>query len=147
MADWPSNVGENSHVGDPEWLPGGADNELQQHLNVMTEWLLLLIILHCIFHCQILFFIINISINIDLKGKPLFEMCCCHGHWPKGGGCKGLPGWFGALFSTFACLPVEVLSYLDNAQIETTHFKKRLLELEFVHSVRAGGSVKFLPVV
>ena len=23
---------------------------------------------------------------------------------PKGGGCKGLPGWFGALFSTFARL-------------------------------------------
>ena len=31
-------------------------------------------------------------------GKPLLEMC-------KGGwGCKGLPGWFGALFPTFVRL-------------------------------------------
>ena len=34
------------------------------------------------------------------KGKPLFEICCFHRHCPKGGrGCKGLPGWCGALFS------------------------------------------------
>ena len=33
----------------------------------------------------------------------LFEMCCFHmGIASEGGGwCKGLPGWFGALFSTF----------------------------------------------
>ena len=31
--------------------------------------------------------------------KPLFEMCCFHmGIARKGGGGKGLPGWFGALF-------------------------------------------------
>ena len=34
---------------------------------------------------------------------PLFEMGCFHmGIARKGGGGKGLPGWFGALFSTFA---------------------------------------------
>ena len=32
------------------------------------------------------------------------------------GGCKGLPGWFGALFSTFARF----------AHIEPAHFKKGL---------------------
>ena len=37
--------------------------------------------------------------------KSLFQMCCFHmGIFRKGGGCKGLPGWFGALFSMFARL-------------------------------------------
>ena len=63
--------------------------------------------------------------SADFKsGKPLFVMCCLHmGTARKGGGggvkayqdglgtffpcargCKGWPGWFGALFATFACL-------------------------------------------
>ena len=61
--------------------------------------------------------------GLDPLGKPLFEMCCFHmgiarkGRGCKGlpgwfwalfshvaRGCKGLPGWFEALFSTFACL-------------------------------------------
>ena len=63
--------------------------------------------------------------SADFKsGKPLFVMCCLHmGTARKGGGggvkdcqdglgtffpsawgCKGLPGWFGAFFATFACL-------------------------------------------
>ena len=45
------------------------------------------------------------------SGKPLFEMCCFH-IWAIGHcifpmfvrGCKGMPGWFGALFFTFARL-------------------------------------------
>ena len=33
------------------------------------------------------------------------EMCCFHMDIaPTGEGCKGLPGWLGPLFSTFACL-------------------------------------------
>ena len=55
-------------------------------------------------------------------GKPLLEMC-------KGEcGCKGLPGWFGALFSTFARLTEGVGSpkLFGQGPIEPTHFKKGL---------------------
>ena len=41
--------------------------------------------------------------NLTHIGKPLFEMCCFHmGIARKGRGCRGLPGWFGALFSPFS---------------------------------------------
>ena len=52
----------------------------------------------------------TLSCNLRVpSGKPLFKMCCFHMAIAlKGrgeGGCKGLPGWFGApFFSTFAHL-------------------------------------------
>ena len=43
-----------------------------------------------------------LNIQSAYLGKPLFEMCCFHMGIARKGGCKGLPGWFGALFSHVA---------------------------------------------
>ena len=65
-------------------------------------------------------------------------MCCFHmgiaGGGGGGGGCKGLLGCFGALFSHVCWFDRGrgVLSYLGNAHIEPTHFKKGVPLLQAV---------------
>ena len=61
-------------------------------------------------------------------------MCCFHMGIARKGGCKGLPGWFGALFSQVCPFDREGGVYLGNAHRNNTFQKGASLILDSIHS-------------
>ena len=91
---------------------------------------------NCVWHRQHDIFS---EINDWLKEAPFSNVLFPYGHCPKGEGCKGLAGWFGALFSMFARLTEGGggLKLFGQCPYRTNTFQKRasLTEEEFKRSL------------